>query len=345
MSKVTLCRPAQALDVFGGDFPSIWKIVDQCRSASSTNQPSWPSWCFLPFNESVNAIKAFKSKFSPSDRISIQDVWRLSALSAWRAGKGVYRFDPDVLDALRDTPLDGDIPCAVLYRLPEWCIYLETPGMTFGSQPLYGVWAHLESVSKNRCHQLRLLLDRNCDTSDIAVVAVDLGKWSLAEGLRRAFYYDEETAPVNLEDFRTILQMTEVEVQPLLSMLLYLCSQAAEIGTGLRQPANPAPVTVGGLKRTFQAKKASVWDVGVRLGASLRRSLSTASNAQDAGVETQQRPHLRRAHWQGYWFGPRKDAAGAIIPMESREYELKWIAPIIVNETSDSLPATIRKVA
>jgi hypothetical protein len=38
------------------------------------------------------------------------DPMILSALCAWRMGKGVYRFDPDLLDELWGTPVSGDIP-------------------------------------------------------------------------------------------------------------------------------------------------------------------------------------------------------------------------------------------
>ena len=44
-----------------------------------------------------------------------------------------------VYDAVRDTPVEGDIPCEVLHRLPEWCVYVETPGMTAFQAPLHGV--------------------------------------------------------------------------------------------------------------------------------------------------------------------------------------------------------------
>jgi hypothetical protein len=33
--------------------------------------------------------------------------------------QGIYRYDLAVYDALRDTPVSGDIPHEVLYRMPD----------------------------------------------------------------------------------------------------------------------------------------------------------------------------------------------------------------------------------
>lgn len=61
------------------------------------------------------------SKRVAIDRIG--DVARLGALGAWRVSQGIYRFDPALYGALPSTPVDGELPCEVLYRLPEWCVF------------------------------------------------------------------------------------------------------------------------------------------------------------------------------------------------------------------------------
>jgi len=47
------------------------------------------------------------------------DIAVLSALAAWRQGRGIYRVGPELAEALTGTDLDGTLPVDVLYRLPE----------------------------------------------------------------------------------------------------------------------------------------------------------------------------------------------------------------------------------
>jgi hypothetical protein len=92
---------------------------------------------------------------------TLGDVGAVGALAAWRVTKGIYRFDPDVYQEIIDTPVTGDIPHEILFELPEWCVYIETPGMMAEQeQKVVGFFAHLEYgcdcclmlvVRKDRC--------------------------------------------------------------------------------------------------------------------------------------------------------------------------------------------------
>lgn len=42
--------------------------------------------------------------------------------------KGIYRFDPDIYKEVLNTPFTGDLPHEIFFNLPEWCVYIETPG-------------------------------------------------------------------------------------------------------------------------------------------------------------------------------------------------------------------------
>lgn len=125
---------------------------------------------------------------------------------------------------------------------------------------------------------------------------------------------------------------------PLLSLLLYLCADEAEIGDGRARPANPEP------KRTrrhgwrlFPADGPRTWDVGVRLGAALRRAREREdAEAREAAAHgrARPRPHIRRAHWHTFLAGVGRS-----------ERRLKWLPPIPVNlDDAAALPATIRRV-
>ena len=109
------------------------------------------------------------------------DVSRLAALGAWRVTRGIYRFDPDLYAALIDTPLTGDLPDALLYRLPSWGIYVETPGLTYAGFPLLGYYAHLNQ-HQNGSTELRLVIDSDHETH-LFPVPIPLGHGSLMNAL------------------------------------------------------------------------------------------------------------------------------------------------------------------
>jgi hypothetical protein len=56
----------------------------------------------------------------------------------------VYRFDPDIYQALINTSIRGPLPVDLLFNLPEWAVYVETPGLdTFYGEQSYGFVASL----------------------------------------------------------------------------------------------------------------------------------------------------------------------------------------------------------
>ncbi|MFL9999371.1 hypothetical protein PQR34_49145, partial [Paraburkholderia sediminicola] len=67
----------------------------------------------------------------------------LATLAGWRVTQGVYRFDPTLYNALIATPIEGKLPTELLSRLPEWTVYIETPGMRWVGEPLHGVFAQV----------------------------------------------------------------------------------------------------------------------------------------------------------------------------------------------------------
>lgn len=267
--------------------------------------------------------------------------------------QGIYRFDPAIYDAVRDTPLDREIPHEILYRLPEWCVYVETPGLAIGEAngALAGVFAHLEHDVNSNQRELRLLLDVDQDGSmALLPLPLHLGAWSLAESIDRML--DQASAASLARGGpsvpRALVGVLRPALAPVVSLLLYLCSQAAEIGgANGRSPGNPQPKrTRRDGWRLFPAEAPRTWEVGVRLGAALRRAYQTEqTQAQGAGTERAgPRPHVRRAHWHTILSGPRlRD--GAPIPSAERRAELRWMPPIAVNlEDVADLPATVRTV-
>ena len=340
------CRPREHVVAAGQLYGQAWRQIDHIREGRGIDVPDWPQWCYVPI-AGTQAVVAEDGGVNVSrlhqvypERLA--DAARLAGLAAWRMTQGIYRFDPAVYGAVANTPVTGELPHELLYRLPEWCVYIETPDLMqqLGSSehyPLHGVFAHLEHDIKTGRPELRLLLDAQATEGPILVpVPVHLGKWTLQEALARTL----EVCKTNGDGLGVQLppgfaQMLHVNLEPIISLLLSLCSQAAEFSGPRPRPAYPEPKRVKGGARIFAPDKPTTWEVGVRLGSALRRAYA-ASEVGHASGHSGPRPHIRRAHWHSFWMGPVDG---------DRRLDVRWMPPIPVNlEDGEEFPATIRPV-
>jgi len=316
-------RPVIHLNAAGRLYPRAWKLVEDFREQRGKALPDWPDWCFLP----VSGWYAIVSERFGADRLppeAIPDVGSLAALGTWRYSQGIYRFDPDLFAALTKTELTGDVPADVLLRLPEWCVYIETPGYEFEQgEVLHGFFAHMESDANNNRIELRLLLDYS---GGLRPFPLHIGPWPLAEAVHKALV---ETllqataagAPAKVPSIDAEQGLARW-LTPLLSLLLYLCSDEPEIGERAEpKPQHPKPTRVKGGWRLFPAARPRIWPVGIEIGQTLRATLARG-DAERKGP----RPHLRRAHWHGFWSGPRDG---------ERRFQYKWLAPIVVGSVPE----------
>lgn len=302
-------------------YPSTGRIVDEFRRGRGKDLPDWPTWCFLPMAGWYAVVShdngLLSGRILPQHLVS--DVGRLAALGTWRYSQGIYQFDFDFMSALSDTLITGDMPSEVLYRLPEWCIYIETNGRTFATVELYGFWAHLEYDINTGRSELRLLLD----TNDVLIpIPIHLGPWTVTEAVDRANAEASRTADtVGLPyhpSMDTVQKLAE-SINPLISLLLYICSDAPDIDSEREPGTSPKRPTPKKTKRGWQlfpADKPRFWKVGMQIGDQLR-SLTDTVNDTGRTVKV----HLRRGHWHGYWTGPRDS---------ERKFIYKWLMPIVV---------------
>ncbi len=279
----------------------------------------------------------------------IRHLGILGALATWRVTQGIYLFDPDLAAAVADTPLSGDLPAETLFHLPEWCVYVDTPGRRWAGRDLHGFWAHLDYEVGGVADELRLVLDL-AETPDSALdpdrgllpIVFLLGEGSLADALHRTTESALQRGSANgLVAALPSIQDTQslaAELAPLVALLLYLCTENAEIGNGERRPGNPLPKRTKGGLRLFPPDTSTAWDVGVRLGAALRQANreeggdpGEANGTSRAGP----RPHIRRSHWHTFLTGRGKTGR-----------RVRWLAPVAVKLADpDELAATVRPVA
>jgi hypothetical protein len=348
-------HPARkALELFSADHPGIWRLVDEARQWQKRHQIPTPPYVFLALGTARRVMRqwsdtqrtVYNSPTGIADN-GWEPVSELKQFASWRPTQGIYRFDPTLYEALIATPMDGDIPVELIQRLPEWCIYIETPGLSAplasgAHTPMFGVWATLERVDEavegvnERYHDIDVLHLGLHTERQIAVNHLPLHgtlESSIAllskDWARQAGSPDGPTAPpVGYVDQAVAL------FAPILSLLLYLCAEASEIGDGSRRPGRPEPKRTRHGLRLFPADKPMVWDVGVRMGAALRRAYQTESASDGVATGRRMRPHVRRAHWHTFLAGRQRE-----------ERRVKWLPPIPVNLNDAALlPATIRKV-
>ncbi len=311
-----MIRPLQHLTAAGQLYPAAWKQCDEFRASRGVDLPKWPAWCFVPM-AGWYAIVSEGAARLPIERGA--DVGRLAALGTWRVSQGVYRFDPEVLAALADTVLVGEMPTDVLLRLPQWCLYIETPGWQWMGSEMYGFFVHLEWDVNTERHELRLLIDSE---DDLQPQLLHLGPWTVTEAVDRFITEAKKQGAAtgfSLPNSEALVQQLGADIQPLLALVLYLCSDEPDIidrDYPTEQPGRPAAKRTKSGWRLFPPKKPRVWTVGQDLGEAIRRG--AADPTGDAGERKGPRPHLRRAHWHGFWTGPRDG---------ERKFRYKWLPP------------------
>lgn len=314
-------------------YPNAVAVFEELRTQKGQGIPSWPDWCLMP----LAAMHAHVESDAGIDLNTVGDVSRLTALLTWRYTQGIYRFDPSVYSALIDTPVTREIPTQVLERMPEWAVYIETPGMTFDDHPMHGFFAHLEYDVNDHRQELRFLLDLDAEHGPLLLpVPVHLGG-GLADGIAKASTEAQRQAwRTKQPQFADAIRAPDLTsaIAPLVSLLLYLCADEADFGAHRPQKPTPRKGKKGKIK-LFAATQPKAWDCAVRLGAAIRAAES--QNAEPTGQSgSRKRPHMRRAHWHSFWIG-RRDS-------DDRNLIVRWVPPIAVNLTDDELPAVIKPV-
>ena len=320
-------------------YPGIWRQVESFRAGRGRDLPGWPDWCYLPLAGAYAIATGGRDDVMPQG----VDVAVIGALAAWRATQGVYRLHDELLDAVWETPVD-QMPAEVLYQLPEWCVYVETPG-----RAIDGFYAHLERDARDGRPELRLLLDAQ---GYLTPIPLHLTRPTLDEclaaaieeartqGERHGLLYPDSSAL----DPGAIIRDTLPILRPILSVILYICAAAGErdIADGkgsTRQPTRPGPVKTKRGLREFAPQAATAWNVGWRMGAALgaaRRAHDETADLQAAGgTHASPRPHIRRAHFHSFWSGPMDG---------ERKLAVRWLPPIPVRLDVGEIVPTVRTV-
>jgi hypothetical protein len=351
--------PLKLLREYSREFPGAWRQIARFREDRGKELPWWPDWCYCPIAGTIAILTGGAlSREEILARSLAYPPAVMAALAAWRITKGVYRFDPALLTEIMDMPLDGALPAEVFLSLPEWCVWVEIPpgieipppdDTTTPGSYCIGFFAHLEYDANDSRTELRIVgVFRDGEQDNAHFIGVHIGNWSLAEGVKRAF--DEtrrqskqmlDLPELSEEESHSLQAQTTAYLVPLVNMVLYICSANADFGDR-GKPVHPSrkPSRKG---KIFAAQDVQNWDVGVRIGAALKRARQAKIEPRAEGAErthSSPRPHYRRAHWHHFWTGPRTKPG-------ERKLILKWLPPIpvgIVDLDDDESPAVVHRV-
>lgn len=219
----------------------------------------------------------------------------------WRQTRGIYRFDPGLEEALGNSQESDPFPASHLRRLPEPCVFL--------TSEMGGLFAGAFSAD------VFVMVESKANT--ISMCAFDMDASNILEGGRsfgHRFHDDDALLGDAYGDWSATKAATW------LPRLLYLCTVDPDIGPPRERKRS---------KKTRNLLLPRTFDVGLRIGASLRQARKEAEESRQAATGAERhRPiaHVRRAHWHSYWVGSEA--------LENRRLELRWVPPTLVNAKS-----------
>ena len=355
-------RPENVIRPYKEMLQRMQRGVDLAYTERGKEIPEWSSRFFMPLefwlrmliaDKEYEALEAkYPEGFQVIDNWLIEYLNAVSAIGTWRYTQGVYRFEPEFLKALSESKLEGDIPCEVLLRLPQWCVYVEMP-VVFDGVRGFGFWAHIVNQVHSTTEPILSLLINGISANGERVFRhftmvltgghlVDLIRETLEASLTAALsdsekkYYGSKVGwLLNLAHDKAVreaeYQRKADEVRPLLAVLLYLCSTEPDI-ISTRAPGESPKNNLGRTKKgkfhLFPVAGPHVWRVGSSFEKELKNHYRVL-HQEEVRAKTdkrQVRSHVRSAHWHGYWKSHRPKEG----QKDLREFIFHWIPPLIV---------------
>lgn len=191
-----------------------------------------------------------------------------------------------------------------------------------------GFWCHLEYDINTSRSELRLLLDTD---DELIPLPIHVGPWTVTEAIDRVMDEAQKQAAaaktgVQWQHSMADIQVLAASINPLISLILYVCSDEPEIDDERipgSSPTRPTPTRTRKRGwRLFPAEKPRIWTVGTEIGERLRQADGDAREGRTTeGTGRTVKSHIRAGHWHGFWCGPLEG---------DRDFFYKWLPPMIV---------------
>ncbi len=247
----------------------------------------------------------------------------LAWVCKWVGCRQVYRIDPVTAEELCAQPMPGELPCEALRRLPYPIIYVDHRIACVSGGAIVGFDGFLAQVVDNGAGQSLILA--LIGTSDRRLrVEVSLDEGRTLQDAVNALELSSGSSGVKMGSIR----LYEQAVAAMLNLLLFIIS-SDDVEVAYAPPSGKRGQKVGKRSCPDHVKVA-----GARIGRAIgeARRAYPANHAHSTGRTVA--PHMRRAHWQHFWVGPRKSREDG---KHGDELVVRWIPPIAVNGGEDEV--------
>lgn len=310
--------PKSLVEKWGLMVPGLWDDLDLIRHSKEAG-PGWPDECAIPMGAAAAAMVQHGEDMDTAERMAAE----ATACYLWRQNKIIYQLDATMANVFQAQALamdeDKELPVDCLLNLPYPCIYVDTDAY----EGFVGFFAWIEWDVNSKRYELRASWR----------FPIDGGTWPsmlhILPGRTLGECVDDTFAAAmgnigRLPDGKLIEVQDQAQKEtfelPLFAVqvILYLNSVGADV-----YQTTPAPKKQGKKKhgKNSRGRDPIMFEVGMRMGATIRAAEKRSSAAASAGTGTAKRPHARRGHWHHYWAGPKDD----------RKLILKWTAPTFVH--------------
>ena len=322
MKNPQISVPNQFLNFFSAKVPGVWKTVDYYRYMRGKLEEDWDQCVFMP----TSGWDLVMEKLIPKSPVEAKAfaAKNLQVIGAWRPTQDILRFDDDFYNMLTKTPVTGKLPVEIIRRIPAWALYFETRSLVVEGGSYDGFFAGLDQ-SNDRAQLILRLHFVAMEKMRILSFILPMGDWSVEEAVSRTNEQQRSAMKrLNMEMTGEYTRVADQGLHAALNLLLYVCSygldedRAYEFGSGIRYP-QPVRIKRGNW-RLFPPPKPVIHKLGNEIGEEARKYNERTCAPRPHGSP---RPHIRRAHWHGYWRGPLND-------QDNRKFSLKWLPPFMV---------------
>jgi hypothetical protein len=241
----------------------LWLLLDYAREQRGHTIPPWPAPVFAPLAVVAQTTEKLLEETGELEQPLknnpqlIADIPILAALAGWREVQWIFRFEKTLYTELTQAASLGEMPFRLLLQVPQWSIYVETPGLHIGDTPLRGFYAHLDWHPMAQLDEVRLLLD-----TDAALVSIPLRDYG---SLEQAMAAEDERIKQGAISYRELpeitalcRQITAATLRPVVNLLLFLCVAYAAAERPSRAPgADSEPP----MQRVTPAAEPRIWQV------------------------------------------------------------------------------------
>ena len=333
--------PLRCLNFYQRKYPGFIGSCDNFLRERKKDPKLWPIECFAPMGRIFDKLGAYlkERKVKNLDQ-ELQEAFgqlaELSAVVAWSKTQDVFVIDQDLLNALIDSEIAGDLPVEVLKHMSAWSIYVKFPPhfkLKDINDEIDGFFSYFEYDQERLELELRFVIELNSHTH--LPLILHLGEFSLGEAIERTYLKSREKLSKSMaQEYDGLIAQYGLDavirnITPFLNVLLYLCSKEPDLeGPQSAALSNSYPhlVTTRQGAQIIQPNKVTIVQVGAKIGEQLRKARENTEQSLRVGANrgTPKRTHVRRAHWHFYWTGPKN--------LKPRTYTLHWLSFMVIND-------------